>query len=92
MKLKGNFTEKDYCRNLMDYNDFPTTVFTPLEYSCVGLSEEQAEQKFGSDSIEVYHSKFVPLEESLCDKVNEDFELLQKDVYCKIICDKRNNE
>ena len=31
----------------------PTAVFTPLEYSCVGLTEEEAEQKHGKDSIEV---------------------------------------
>lgn len=31
----------------------PTTVFTPLEYSCVGLSEEEAERRYGKDSLEV---------------------------------------
>ena len=31
----------------------PTTVFTPLEYSCVGLSEEGAVSQFGPDSVEV---------------------------------------
>uniref|UniRef100_A0A8V1A5W4 thioredoxin-disulfide reductase (NADPH) n=1 Tax=Gallus gallus TaxID=9031 RepID=A0A8V1A5W4_CHICK len=28
---------------LMDYDNVPTTVFTPLEYGCVGLSEEKAD-------------------------------------------------
>uniref|UniRef100_A0A8C8ED50 thioredoxin-disulfide reductase (NADPH) n=1 Tax=Otus sunia TaxID=257818 RepID=A0A8C8ED50_9STRI len=28
---------------LMDYDNVPTTVFTPLEYGCVGLSEEMAD-------------------------------------------------
>ena len=27
---------------LMDYTNVPTTVFTPLEYGTVGLSEEDA--------------------------------------------------
>lgn len=27
---------------LMDYCNVPTTVFTPIEYSCCGLSEENA--------------------------------------------------
>ena len=27
---------------LMDYDNIPTTVFTPLEYGCIGLSEEEA--------------------------------------------------
>lgn len=28
-------------------------MFTPLEYSCVGLSEEEAEKRHGKDGIEV---------------------------------------
>lgn len=31
----------------MDYAGVPTTVFTPLEYSCVGLSEEDAIEAHG---------------------------------------------
>lgn len=31
----------------------PTTVFTPLEYGVVGMSEEEATSKYGKDSIEV---------------------------------------
>ena len=30
-----------------------TTVFTPLEYGTVGLSEEKADDIFGHDNIEV---------------------------------------
>ena len=45
---------------VMDYRAVPTTVFTPLEYGCVGLSEEDAASKFGV--IEVYHTYFTPLE------------------------------
>lgn len=37
-RLFGNATEK------MNYNDVPTTVFTPIEYGTVGLSEEQARE------------------------------------------------
>lgn len=36
-----------------DYENVPTTVFTPLEYGCIGLSEEAAIEKFGIDKIEV---------------------------------------
>ena len=32
---------------LMDYNLVPTTVFTPLEYGCCGMSEEDAKAKYG---------------------------------------------
>lgn len=46
----------------MDYENVATTVFTPLEYGCVGLSEETAVQRFGADNIEVYHAYYKPTE------------------------------
>lgn len=50
---------------LTDYINVPTTVFTPLEYGSVGLSEEAAIAKFGDDNIEVYHTKHTPTEQVL---------------------------
>jgi pyruvate/2-oxoglutarate dehydrogenase complex dihydrolipoamide dehydrogenase (E3) component len=49
----------------MDYVNVCTTVFTPIEYSCVGLSEDDAIAKYGQDGVEVYHREFLPLEWSL---------------------------
>lgn len=46
----------------MDYSDVATTVFSPLEYGCVGYSEEQAIAKFGEDNVEVYHAYYKPTE------------------------------
>ncbi|KAH3759355.1 thioredoxin reductase 1 [Pelomyxa schiedti] len=46
----------------MNYENVPTTVFTPLEYGSCGLSEERAREKYGKENIEVYHSTFQPLE------------------------------
>jgi thioredoxin reductase (NADPH) len=37
----------------MDYDNVATTIFTPLEYGCVGISEEVAEKRCGADKIEV---------------------------------------
>jgi thioredoxin reductase (NADPH) len=37
----------------MNYDLVPTTVFTPIEYGCVGLSEEQAIEQYGDDDVEV---------------------------------------
>ena len=37
----------------MDYTNIATTVFTPLEYGCVGYSEEAAIEQFGEEIIEV---------------------------------------
>ncbi|KAL1490887.1 hypothetical protein ABEB36_011566 [Hypothenemus hampei] len=46
----------------MDYENVATTVFTPLEYGAVGLSEETATTRYGSDNIEVYHAYYKPTE------------------------------
>ena len=47
---------------IMDYADVATTVFTPMEYGCVGMSEEQAIKQFGEDNIEVFHAYYKPTE------------------------------
>jgi len=46
----------------MDYDLVPTTVFTPIEYGCIGMSEELAAETYGAENIEVYQSYFKPLE------------------------------
>jgi thioredoxin reductase (NADPH) len=75
----------------MDYSAVSTTVFTPIEYSCVGLSEEDAIQKFGSDSVEVYHSYFTPLEHT----VPHLFDMSKRPeniCYLKVICNKEDED
>jgi thioredoxin reductase (NADPH) len=47
---------------LMDYQNVATTVFTPLEYGCCGLSEEKAKELLGDENVEIYHTAFKPLE------------------------------
>jgi thioredoxin reductase (NADPH) len=66
----------------MDYVNICTTVFTPLEYSCVGLSEDDAVAQYGEDQIEVYHSEFIPLEWSMSTARGH------RAAYAKIIVDK----
>ncbi|RYG65651.1 FAD-binding protein, partial [archaeon] len=46
----------------MDTTYVPTTIFTPMEYGCVGLTEEEAIAKYGEGDIEVYCSEFTTLE------------------------------
>jgi thioredoxin/glutathione reductase (selenoprotein) len=58
-RLFGGKTE------IMDYPSHPTTIFTPLEYGCVGLSEEAAIAKYGADAVDCLISGFHPLEWSL---------------------------
>jgi len=40
----------------------PTTVFTPVEYGCVGLSEEDAIAQYGDDRIESFLWQWTSLE------------------------------
>lgn len=62
----------------MDYVNVATTVFSPLEYGCVGLSEESAIAIHGDEKVEVYHAYYKPTE----------FFIPQKDIshcYLKVI-------
>jgi thioredoxin reductase (NADPH) len=45
----------------MDYSYIPTTVFSPVEYSYVGLNEEEATERYGADNIECYLKEATPL-------------------------------
>ncbi|EPB67984.1 thioredoxin and glutathione reductase [Ancylostoma ceylanicum] len=72
--------------DLTEYDDVPTTVFTPLEYGCCGLSEEKAYDHYGKDNIIVYHAVFFPLEYTVAERVEKDH------CYCKLICLKNEKE
>jgi len=63
----------------MDYVNVPTTVFTPLEYGCIGYSEEDAIEKFGENNLEIYHQAFWPLEWTVAERENTV-------CYAKLIC------
>ncbi|KAK3514706.1 hypothetical protein QTP70_028281 [Hemibagrus guttatus] len=70
-----------HSNQLMNYDNVPTTVFTPLEYGCVGLSEDEAERRYGSDNIEVFHAFYKPLE----------FTIAERDAsqcYIKVVCER----
>ena len=56
----------------MDYQTVPTTVFTPMEYGAVGLSEEDALTKLGDDGLEVYHTFYKPLEFTVAHRGDND--------------------
>ncbi|XP_074196564.1 thioredoxin reductase 3 isoform X3 [Rhinolophus sinicus] len=70
--------------NTCDYINVPTTVFTPLEYGCCGLSEEKAIEVYKKENLEVYHTFFWPLEWTVAGRDNNT-------CYAKIICNKFNN-
>ena len=68
----------------MDYTNIPTTLFTPVECATVGLTEEDAIWRYGYDNIEIYHSKFIGLEEYVLPH--------KKQSYIKLITHKKENE
>lgn len=72
-RLFGNSKET------FEYDSIPTTVFTPNEYGCVGLSEEDAIKKYGENNIEVFHTHFKPFEKGVTDRD-------VMDCYAKVIC------
>lgn len=71
---------------LTEYDDVPTTVFTPLEYGCCGFSEESAYEHFGKENVIVYHAVFFPLEYTIAERMDKDH------CYCKLICQKTEEE
>jgi len=71
----------NYETKLMDYRNVATTVFTPLEYGCIGYSEDEAVEKFGADALKIYAGDFKPLEWSYLETHSG------HSCYVKIICD-----
>eukprot|EP00615_Pteridomonas_danica_P010872 CAMPEP_0114368988 /NCGR_PEP_ID=MMETSP0101-20121206/31281_1 /TAXON_ID=38822 ORGANISM="Pteridomonas danica, Strain PT" /NCGR_SAMPLE_ID=MMETSP0101 /ASSEMBLY_ACC=CAM_ASM_000211 /LENGTH=345 /DNA_ID=CAMNT_0001519509 /DNA_START=949 /DNA_END=1986 /DNA_ORIENTATION=+ len=71
----------------VDYSMVSTTIFTPLEFSTCGFSEEDAIKKYGRDNIDIYHNSFEPLEHA-------PLYLIHKNVYgyCKAIVLKNTKE
>jgi len=63
----------------MDYTNLPTTVFTPIEYGAVGLTEEKAIEQYGENDIEVYHTQYQPLEWTIAKRE-------ENVCYAKLIC------
>jgi len=70
---------------LMSYTTVATTVYTPLEYGCVGLLEDDAYDLYGKDNVEVYHTYFKPLEWTVPHRGDNA-------CYAKVICNKLDKE
>uniref|UniRef100_A0A914XA24 thioredoxin-disulfide reductase (NADPH) n=1 Tax=Plectus sambesii TaxID=2011161 RepID=A0A914XA24_9BILA len=70
---------------MTEYDQIPTTVFTPLEYGCCGLSEEAAFEYYGEENIDVFHNVFLPLEYTVAHRMDADH------CYCKLICHNKDD-
>lgn len=65
-------------KQLCAYDKIPTTVFTPLEYGCCGLAEEDAVEKHGAENIETFFGELSPLQYALPHR--------QAPCFAKLIC------
>ncbi len=65
----------------VDYSDIPTCVFSQPNLATVGLTEEQAREKYGE--VVIYKSKFKPMKLSLSDSDERTF--------MKLIVDKKSD-
>ncbi|RDW73568.1 hypothetical protein BP6252_07475 [Coleophoma cylindrospora] len=45
----------------LDYTNIPTVVFAHPEIGTIGLTEPEAETKFGKENIKTYHTKFAAM-------------------------------
>jgi len=55
--------------SVIDYNQtLPKFLLTPVEYACIGLSEEAAYIEHGEPRVQVYHSRFQPLQYQLSNR------------------------
>jgi thioredoxin reductase (NADPH) len=70
----------------MNYRNVATTVFTPIEYGCVGFSEEDAIATYTADNLVIYNNTFKPLEWNYLETRSS------HTCYIKMICDKTDNE
>lgn len=66
-----------YSSTTMDYKNVATTVFTPVEYGCVGLSEDQAIEQI--PYCTTYHKYIQPLDDALLSNRPDD------ECYIKVI-------
>jgi thioredoxin reductase (NADPH) len=85
-RIKGKMTEEEILKKYsMDYNHIATTVFSTVEYSFVGLNEEEAIKQYGEDNIEIYHREVTPLEVSI-------YSNNMKTAYMKLIVERTEEE
>jgi len=55
------FGGPEYATSKADYDMVPTVVFSHPVIGTVGLTEKQAEEKYGKDNLKIYNSSFVNL-------------------------------
>lgn len=75
-----------------DLKNYPTTVFTPLEYSCCGMSEQEAIKVYGEEDIEIYRIKYYALEEEILDKYDMEGNSQKNAAFAKAVVKKSDDK
>ncbi|KAM3162951.1 Glutathione reductase [Lachancea thermotolerans] len=55
------FGPEEFAKQKQDYENVPSVVFSHPEAGTIGLTEEQAVEKFGQENVKVYRSKFTAM-------------------------------
>ncbi|KAL4939726.1 hypothetical protein BDV06DRAFT_198179 [Aspergillus oleicola] len=55
------FGPPEYKSAKLSYDNIPTVVFSHPEVGTVGLTEPEAREKFGTENVKVYHTKFTAM-------------------------------
>jgi len=58
-------------KETIEYHTIATAVFTPLELGTVGLSEIEAQEKYGASNVDCYVSSFTPLEWTIAEQYTD---------------------
>ena len=86
MRLKQQHKEDEILRHWStDYKWIPSTVFSPTEYSYVGLNEREAVKQYGEPNIEIYHREVTPLQYSV-------YKENTRTAYMKVIVDVKTDK
>lgn len=85
-RLFGGATAK------MDYEMVPTTVFTPVEYGCVGIDEETAVKRYGAEALTTYLWQWTTLEHQAAHRLKhasvrvDDQDTMPQTCMAKLVC------
>lgn len=61
-KLANRLFGPESCKNdKLDYSNVPSVIFSHPEAGSIGLTEKEANEKYGSENIKVYNSKFTAM-------------------------------
>lgn len=85
MRLFGGPEHKD---NHLDYDRIPTVVFSHPPVGTIGLTEPEAEEKYGKENIKVYKTKFSAMYYDVFPKE----EKAKMPTSYKMICANKNEE